>query len=201
MAASTPTRDRIIDAAMTLFGDNGFRGTSVAQIEAAAGLTPGAGGLYHHFRSKEEVLTAGIDRHLDRLSALRDIRRLFTDLGDTRAELTMTARYALTELDSETELLRILATESRTRPALVERAVGALVNSTHAEFAAWLQESKACPPERAAAISAVGLGALLSNRLTRGLLGIAPAGVDDETFVATWVEMITNLIGVSPRRA
>jgi AcrR family transcriptional regulator len=199
MAPSTPTRDRIIDAAMTLFGDNGFRGTSVAQIEAAAGLTPGAGGLYHHFRSKEEVLTAGIDRHLDRLSALRDIRRLFTDLGDTRAELTMTARYALTELDSETELLRILATESRTRPALVERAVSALVNTTHAEFAAWLQESKACPPERAAAIAAVGLGALLSNRLTRGLLGIAPAGVDDDVFVATWVEMISNLIG--PRRA
>jgi AcrR family transcriptional regulator len=195
MAASTPTRDRIIDAAMTLFGDNGFRGTSVAQIEAAAGLTPGAGGLYHHFRTKEEVLTAGIDRHLDRLSALRDIRRLFTDLGDTRAELTMTARYALTELDNETELLRILATESRTRPALVERAVATLVNTTHAEFAAWLSESKSCPPERAAAIAAVGLGALLSNRLMRGLLGIAPAGVDDDTFIATWVEMISNLIG------
>lgn len=195
MATSTPTRERIIDAAMTLFGDNGFRGTSVAAIEKAAGLTPGAGGLYHHFRSKEEVLTAGIDRHLDRLSALRDIRRLFTDLGDTRAELTMTARYALTELDSESELLRILATESRTRPALVERAVTALVSTTHAEFAAWLHESKGCAPDRAAAIADVGLGALLSNRFTRGLLGISPTGVDDETFIATWVEMVQNLIG------
>lgn len=195
MAASTPTRDRIIDAAMTLFGDNGFRGTSVAQIEAAAGLTPGAGGLYHHFKSKEEVLTAGIDRHLDRIAALRDIRLLFTDLGDTRAELTMTARYALTELDNETELLRILATESRTRPSLVERAVTALVDTTHGEFAAWLQESKHLAPERAAAVAAVALGSLLSNRLMRGLLGIAPANVDDTTFVATWVEMILNLIG------
>ncbi len=195
MAASTPTRDRIIDAAMPIFGDNGFRGTSVAAIEAAAGLTPGAGGLYHHFRSKEEVLTAGIDRHLDRLRALRDIRHLFTDLGDIHAELTMTARYALTELDAESELLRILATESRTRPELVERAVTALVNTSHAEFAAWLIESKACPPTRAAAIAAVALGALLSNRLMRGLLGVAPAAVDDDTFIATWVEMITNLIG------
>jgi len=194
MAASTPTRDRIIDAAMTLFGDNGFRGTSVAQIEAAAGLTPGAGGLYHHFRSKEEVLTAGIDRHLDRLNALRDIRRLFTDLGDTRAELTVAARYALTELDTETELLRILAAESRTRPALVERAVTALVNTSHAEFAAWLSESKGCTTERAAAIAAVGLGSLLSNRLMSGLLGIAPIAVPDDVFVATWVEMITNLL-------
>lgn len=195
MAASTPTRERIIDAAMTLFGDNGFRGTSVAAIEAAAGLTPGAGGLYHHFRSKEAVLTAGIDRHLDRLRALRDIRRLFTDLGDTRAELTMTARYALTELDSETELLRILVLESRTHPTLVNRAVTVLVETTQAEFAAWLRESKGCAPDRAAAIAAVGLGALLSNRLTRGLLGVSPTAVDDNTFIATWVEMIQNLIG------
>ncbi|HEV2782293.1 MAG TPA: TetR/AcrR family transcriptional regulator [Actinophytocola sp.] len=194
MATSTPTRDRIIEAAMSLFGDNGFRGTSVAQIEAAAGLTPGAGGLYHHFRSKEEVLTAGIDRHLDRLSALRDIRRLFTGLGDTRAELTMTARYALTELDNEAELLRILASESRARPALVQRAVTALVDTTHAEFAAWLHESRGCPPDRAAAIAAVGLGSLLSNRLLRGLLGTTDSPVDDDTFIATWVEMIYNLI-------
>jgi AcrR family transcriptional regulator len=194
MAASTPTRDRIIDAAMTLFGDNGFRGTSVAAIEAAAGLTPGAGGLYHHFRSKEEVLTAGIDRHLDRLRALRDIRRLFIDLGDTRAELTMTARYALTELDNETELLRILVTESRTRPALVERAVTTLINTTQAEFASWLREAKSIPPDRATAISAVALGALLSNRLTRTLLPTSPTPIDDETFITTWVEMIQNLI-------
>jgi AcrR family transcriptional regulator len=194
MAASTPTRDRIIDAAMSLFGANGFRGTSVAAIEAAAGLTPGAGGLYHHFRSKEEVLTAGVDRHLDKLRALRDIRRLFTGLGDTRAQLMMTARYALAELDNESELLRILASEARTRPALVERAVSTLVNTTYAEFAAWLEDNQDCAPERAAAIAAVGLGALLSNRLIGGLLGITPPGVDDDRFIATWVEMIHNLI-------
>lgn len=195
MATSTPTRDRILDAAMSLFGDNGFRGTSVAQIEAAAGLTPGAGGLYHHFRSKEDVLAAGIQRHLNRLSALRDIRRLFTGLGDLRIELTMSARYALAELDNERELLRILASESRSRPELVADAVTTLVDTSYREFAAWLQESQACTPERAAAIAAVGLGALLSKQLMRAVLGVSPTGVDDDTFVATWVEMIHNLIG------
>lgn len=195
MATSTPTRDRIIDAAMSLFGDNGFRGTSVAQIEAAAGLTPGAGGLYHHFRSKEDVLAAGIERHLNRLSALRDIRRLFTGLGDLRIELTMTARYALTELDNERELLRILASESRSRPDMVAGAVATLVDTTYREFAAWLQENQGCTPERAAAIAAVGLGALLSTKLMRAVLGVSPTGVDDDTFIATWVEMIHHLIG------
>ena len=29
----------------------------------------------------------------------------------------------------------------------------------------------------------------------RGLLGVSPTGLDDDTFIATWVEMISNLIG------
>lgn len=191
MTASTPTgptRDRILDAAMRLFGENGFKGTSVAQIERAAGLTPGAGGLYHHFRSKDAVLAAGVQRHLARLGALRDIRRLFTGLGDPRAELVLMARYVLAELDSEGELLRILAVESRAHPDLVRGAVSALVEGTFAEFAAWLREQAAVPEERARALAAVALGALLSHRLTRALFGLEI--VDDDTFVATWVGVL-----------
>ena len=96
-------------------------GASVAQIEAAAGLSPGAGGLYHHFRSKEEVLAAGIERQLARLDALRDVRRLLAGVGDMRAELTITARYFLAELDSQSELFRILVFENRSRPSCSAR--------------------------------------------------------------------------------
>lgn len=194
MATSTSTRERIVDAAMRLFGENGYRGTSVAQIEAAAGLTPGAGGLYHHFRTKEQVLAAGIERHLARLDALRDIRGVLGGLGDLRAELIVTARYALAELDNETDLLRILALEARAHPNLVEGAVHRLIGATYAEFAAWLTERTGLPTERAEALAAVGLGALLSSRLLTGVLGVTPTGVDDETFVATWVDMMTRAI-------
>ncbi|WP_345460380.1 TetR/AcrR family transcriptional regulator [Actinoallomurus oryzae] len=195
MATSTSTRERIVDAAMTLFAEKGYRGTSVAHIEAAAGLTPGAGGLYHHFRTKEEVLAAGIERHLARLSALRDIRGVFGGLGDLRAELIVTARYTLAELDNETELLRILASEARSHPDLVEGAVHRLIDATYAEFATWLAERTGLPAERAEAVAAIGLGALVSARLLTGVLGAAPTGVDDETFVTTWVDMMTNAIG------
>lgn len=194
MSQSTPTRERIIDAAMRLFGENGYRGTSVAQIEKAAGLTPGAGGLYHHFRTKEAVLRAGIERHLARLDALRDIRRLLGDLGDLRAELTMSARYILAELDGEEELLRILVSEARSRPELVEVAVEQLVSTTYTEFAAWLRDRAELPAERATAVAAVGLGSLLSSRMLRSVLGVTSVGVDDETFVATWVEMMHAML-------
>lgn len=180
---------------MRLFGENGYRGTSVAQIEEAAGLTPGAGGLYHHFRSKEAVLSAGIERHLARLDALRDIRRVLTDLGDLRAELTLTARYILAELDSEEELLRIMASEARSLPGIVEVAIEQLVSSTYAGFAAWLHDRAALPEERATAVAAVGLGSLLSSRVLRSVLRVTSVGVDDDTFVTTWVEMMHAMLG------
>lgn len=194
MTSSTPTRDRILDAAMRLFGEQGYRGTSVAQIERAAGLTPGAGGLYHHFRTKEALLRAGIERNLSRLDALRDIRRVLGGLGDLRAELTLSARYVLAELDGEEELLRIMLTEARSRPEIVEDAVRQLVNTTFTEFTAWLQDSAGVPAERAEAVASVGLGALFSSRVMSGLLKVSSVGVDDETFVATWVEMMYRML-------
>lgn len=190
---SSTTRERIVDEAMRLFSKHGYAATSIAKIEAAAGLTPGAGGLYHHFDSKEAVLAAGIERQLARLDALREIHRVLTPtpLGDLKAELTLTARYILTELDSESELLRILASEARNRPQLLTAAVDQLVSSTFKGFATWIGEraERAIPEEEAAAVAALGLGSLLSSRLLRDVLGV-PARVDDETLVGTWVQLM-----------
>lgn len=197
----TPTRERIVDEAMRLFSQHGYAATSIAKIEAAAGLTPGAGGLYHHFASKEEVLAAGIERHLSRLGALREIRQVLGSLGDLEAELTLTARYVLTELDSESELLRILASDARNRPRLLKSAVEQLVSSTFTGFATWISEraERAIPAEEATAIAAFGLGSLLSSRLLRDVLGI-PAQVDDLTLVDTWVQMMAAALA-EPARA
>ena len=123
---SNATRERIIDEAMRLFSEQGYAATSIAKIEAGAGLSAGAGGLYHHFKSKEAVLAAGIERQLSRLDALREIRHVLGPLGDLKSELTLIARYVLAELDSESELLRILAIEARNRPQLLTAAVDQL---------------------------------------------------------------------------
>jgi AcrR family transcriptional regulator len=195
MSSSTPTRERILDEAMRLFSEHGYAATSIAKIEAAAGLTPGAGGLYHHFASKEAVLAAGIERQLSRLAALREIRQVLGSLGDLKAELTLTARYILAELDSESELLRILASDARNRPKLLKTAVEQLVSSMFTGFAAWIGEraERAIPTEEATTIATFGLGSLLSSRLLRDVLGI-PAQVDDLALVDTWVQMMTTAL-------
>src|SRR5260370_11108434 len=61
-------RDRILDAAMQVFRHHGFRRSSIEQAAAAAGLTRQA--LYHHFKSKEALFRAVIERlHQSALAA------------------------------------------------------------------------------------------------------------------------------------
>jgi TetR/AcrR family acrAB operon transcriptional repressor len=53
-------RARILDAAMLVFRRHGFRRSSIEQAADAAGLTRQA--LYHHFKSKEALFRAVIER-------------------------------------------------------------------------------------------------------------------------------------------
>lgn len=46
-------KQRILDAAISVFIENGFEETSLREIASAAGLTTGA--IYHHFKNKDEL--------------------------------------------------------------------------------------------------------------------------------------------------
>lgn len=185
---SISTRDRLLDEAMRLFGERGFGSTSVAEIERSAGLTPGAGGLFHHFRNKEAVLAAGIERQLARLDAVRKIRGAIPPLDDVRAELTLAARYVFLELEEEQELLRVLVSEGRRRPELLADAVDQVMRGTFNEFATLLARSEVT--EIGAGLA---LGALVAFASAELLLGQAPVDADREDVIATWVDMVMGL--------
>jgi len=55
------TRDIIIDEAYKLFLNHSYEAVSISVISDAIGFTKGA--LYHHFRNKEELFRAVIDKH------------------------------------------------------------------------------------------------------------------------------------------
>lgn len=54
--AQSDTRRRILDAALGLFTEQGYDGTSLRQIAEKLGVTKAA--LYYHFQSKEDILLA-----------------------------------------------------------------------------------------------------------------------------------------------
>jgi AcrR family transcriptional regulator len=192
---AAPTRERLVTEAMRLFGEQGYRATSVAQIEAAAGLAPGSGALYHHFKSKEALLEAGIDRQLDRRRAMRDIRALFAGLGDLRSELTMLGRYVLAVLDEETQLLQIAARTPSDRSARLNNAYAALFDTLYTELADWVKGwAPRISQQDAAAIAAIGVNALLGKRATSTLFHAPGTDIPDEQYIAAWTATLANRI-------
>jgi AcrR family transcriptional regulator len=53
------TRERLLRAAVTRFGEQGYRRTSVSQLSRDAGLTPAA--AYAYFADKETIWAAAIE--------------------------------------------------------------------------------------------------------------------------------------------
>jgi hypothetical protein len=131
------------------------------------------------------------------LDALREIRKVFHGLGDLEVALTLTARYYLAELDSQSELLRLLASDARRRPDLLTDAVQHLIASTFSSFAEWLSEEAGRPVEDMEAIAQLSLGSLLATRLTGEVLGCRLPDVDDEQLIATWTSMVLPLLRAS----
>ncbi|MDH6669815.1 AcrR family transcriptional regulator [Paenibacillus sp. LBL] len=58
-------KNEILDAVDELFGQKGFDGTSTNDILEKVGIARGT--LYHHFKSKEDIMDALIDRYAVRL--------------------------------------------------------------------------------------------------------------------------------------
>jgi AcrR family transcriptional regulator len=189
------TKQRLVTEAMRLFSEQGYQATSIAQIEKAAGLVPGCGALYNHFKSKEALLTAGIDRQLDRRRAMADISAVFAGQGDLRTELTLLCRYLMNVLDRESEFLQVAARTPADQFVGLNQAYAALIDGLYSELAGWIQ---GCARDLAAGdarrIAVVGINALLGKRATRFVFHAPQADTPDEEYVGDWTAMIADRI-------
>ncbi len=118
MTQHTDSRDQILGQAQRLFMEQGFRGISMRQIAEQVGLTKAA--LYYHFRDKEDLFVAIVERYLLRTAELVDTA---SAQGQTcRAQLTAVVHAILTQPVEERSILRLasqelsnISTEARSR--------------------------------------------------------------------------------------
>src|SRR5271157_3856642 len=89
---TTDTRERLLDAALLLFAEQGYGRTSVGQIESAAGLVPRSGGMYRHFSSKAELLRAAVEREIQATEGFA--QQLLTVGGPSQGGLEPSAQDA-----------------------------------------------------------------------------------------------------------
>lgn len=192
----TPTRERIVGAAVELFARQGFKGTTVGEIEGTAGLAPRAGGFYKHFASKEAVLEAALaahDREIDAVAA----SLAGQPFGDIRAQLTLTARLALMSLESERRLVMIIMKEGdrfpELRDAFYERFVERGLTLSEALLTRICRDAGVDPPP-VRPRSTMLLAGLVGYRLQDFIFARRAGDVGEDDFIEAWVESALALL-------
>ncbi len=116
-------REAVLRAAIALFNRQGYEATSISDIAADLGVTKSA--IYHHYESKEALLSAALDEALDSLASAVDEAAEATRDGSTRDRLRATIANAVEilaeHLPAVTLLLRVRGNSPLERSALERR--------------------------------------------------------------------------------
>lgn len=196
---SRTTRERIVAEALRLFADRGYAATSVAEIEAAAGLSPGAGGLYRHFPSKQEVLAAAVRERIERTraqvsSTLAESEQFKSKPLDLR--LRMTCHAGIAKMREEQDLIRVLFRDLDQFPHLVGELRDGVVNPLYESIATWLsnQPEFQDKDEDWEAIAAILGGSVVNYWLANESLYETPVKTDEKRFAAAWARLAMGLL-------
>lgn len=101
------SRERILEAAETVFADNGYHDALVAEIGRRTSMSKG--GLYFHFPSKENLFFAVMDRLADKLVRRAEKAAEKADSPIAAAEAALEA--VVTALSTRRRLARLLVTQ------------------------------------------------------------------------------------------
>lgn len=101
-------REQIIDVAIRLFSQKGFRGTTTREIALAANVNEAI--IFRHFATKQDLYTAIIDRVActDELCALESEVKAAVSRRDDRQVFELIARHILDHHDKDNSLMRLI---------------------------------------------------------------------------------------------
>lgn len=172
---------------MELFGRQGFKMTTVAQIESAAGLSAGAGGLYRHFPSKEALLAEGVRHQIAsgrQLIAFIEDPTLLTILP-LEESLIQVARAGLQRLEQERDLNRLLLRDLAEFPQLLEEVRQQELAQVFAVLAGWLRARQPRNTLDVEALASVLMGAVSHYWVLADIFGQSPHGIDADRYLRT----------------
>jgi AcrR family transcriptional regulator len=175
------TRDRILEAAMDLFAEDGFSGATISEVERRVGLAAGTGSLYRHFPSKEALLRAAVEREVTRIRAEikqhADAAEESAGRADPAERRLRSYRQRLHDMRLCDRLFRLMLSEGDRVPEFREAVWAAL------------RVPVADEPETGDVIEAVAESAIGGYHLFSIMQGRPYNGVSEEQFLRELVEL------------
>ena len=179
------TRERLLDTALAQFAARGSEAVAVTDLEEGAGLKPGSGSFYRHFRSKDDVLAAVVDREVQRA-----VERRSSSPADG-----LEAHYAwsLDNLDRMRTLIALLVREGSRLPHLDRVQTLLAEEGAHldADDLRTRMDRGEIPVRDADAVASDDLFALVGHHLAEQFFG-ATVGVDRTRFAAALASLVAT---------
>lgn len=192
-----PPPDRradILEAALRIFGQQGFSAATNAQIAREAGVTPAA--LYYYFPSKEDLFLAAVsERHQNLAPILQQISEQLSGMPPQMV-LTFAIRQIISFISEERTraILRILMSEGPRNPALVRIWEEQIIGGASMVLIGYLQSQmevgniRQMDPRITAMML---LGPIMMTTMTRDVLGISLVqGLSDEELAQHLTEVL-----------
>ncbi|PZV03357.1 MAG: TetR family transcriptional regulator [Leptolyngbya sp.] len=189
-AAAALKRQQILQGALQIFLQNGYEGTSMDRVAAAAGVSKIT--IYKHFQDKEGVFTALIEQ----VTGQR-FQTVFGHLSFTEAPALVLRRLAKTLLDmlaTDEEyiaFLRLIIGESGRFPELAQLFIRALPQRVWALLSDYFAAHPALHQSHPEATARIFMGSLMSYVLTQNILhGEAIAPMPPDLFIDCLVDTL-----------
>ena len=187
------TRERIKEAALPLFAEQGLARTSIAAIETAAGLAPRAGAFYRHFPGKEALFEELAREHITETPDEFDFDGLEA-FGDTRAELIALARQFETAAERQKPYLRLIEESRLTESGRsFEHQANEVMFEALMNWVATKPAGAALDAERLAALTMNVFGSWLFF-LGKRQQGVDLAAIDRDALLEDWARTWSGLL-------
>jgi AcrR family transcriptional regulator len=132
------TVEHILSVSAKLFIEKGFDKTSIQDIIQELGLSKGA--VYHHFKSKDEILGAVMRRHFDRAAQMLDELVAHTQAANAREKLVRILEHNIADPEAHA-MDRILSAQIK-NPQFVVAGIQVGVNKDAAIIAQIMMEGR-----------------------------------------------------------
>jgi AcrR family transcriptional regulator len=190
------TRERLLDAAAETFSRDGLRGATTREIARNAGVNEVT--LFRHFKSKEQLLRAVLQRGLMGEIAIMDQHSSWKE--NLRESMEKYARHYYSHLEKKKGIARAFLAEAQVLPKSMQIMIADVIRPVRERLVIILSDAQRAGVVRKDLNVECALDAF-KNTLYAGMLrqgAFLPRNYTTDTYISTVVDIFVRGIETTP---